>query len=70
MKYRPRIPRNRKENQASALIPCRAEFALFVQHELPPVPPSLKKKVTTLERSDARTQDSNIRALSWGRISG
>jgi hypothetical protein len=26
--------------------------------------------LTTLERSDARTQDSNIRALSWGRISG
>jgi hypothetical protein len=26
--------------------------------------------VTTLERSDARTQDSNIRALSWRRISG
>jgi hypothetical protein len=26
--------------------------------------------VTTLERSDARTQDSNIKALSWGRISG
>jgi hypothetical protein len=31
MNYRPRMPRNRKENQASALIHCRAEFALFVK---------------------------------------
>jgi hypothetical protein len=39
MNYRPRMPRNSKENQASALIHCRAEFSLFVQHELPPLPP-------------------------------
>jgi hypothetical protein len=70
MNYRHRMPRNSKENQASALIHCRAEFALFVQHELPPLPPALTEELTTLERSDARTQDSNIRTLSWGRISG
>jgi hypothetical protein len=50
MNYRPRMPRNSKENQASDLIHCRAEFALFVQHELPPHPPALTEEVTTLER--------------------
>jgi hypothetical protein len=70
MNYRPRIPRNSKENQASALIHCRAEFSLFVQHELPPLPPALTEELTILERIDARTQDANIRALSCGRISG
>jgi hypothetical protein len=70
MNYRPRMPRNSKENQASVLIHCRDEFALYVQLELPPLPPALTAEVTTLERSDARTQDSNIKALSWGRISG
>jgi hypothetical protein len=70
MNYRPRMPRNSKENQASDLIHCRAEFALFVQHELPPHPPALTEEVTTLERTDGRIQDSNIRALSCGRIPG
>jgi hypothetical protein len=69
MNYRPRMPRNSKENKSLALIHCRDEFALFVQHELPKLPPALTEEVTTLERSDSRTQDSNIRALSWGRIS-
>jgi hypothetical protein len=62
-----RMHRNSKVNQAAALVDCRAELALFVQHELPPLPPALTEEVTTLE---SRTQDSNIRALSWGRISG
>jgi hypothetical protein len=70
MNYRPRIPRNHKENQASALIHCRVEFAFFVQHGLPPRSLALTEEVTTLERSDGRTQDSSIRDLSWGRISG
>jgi hypothetical protein len=59
-----------EENQASSLIHCRAEFAYFVQNELPPLPPALTEEVKTLERTDVRMQDSNIRALSWGRISG
>jgi hypothetical protein len=59
-----RMHRSSKVNQAAALIDCTAELALFVQHELPPLPPALTEEVTTLERSDARTQDSNIRALS------
>jgi hypothetical protein len=70
MNYRPRMPRNSKEIHGSSLIHCRAEFALFEQHEPPPLLPALTEEVTTLERSDARAQDSNIRALSWGKISG
>jgi hypothetical protein len=65
-----RMHRNSKVNQAAALIDCTAELALFVQHELPPLPPALTEELTILERIDARTQDANIRALSWGRISG
>jgi hypothetical protein len=65
-----RMHRNSKVNQAAAVVDCRAELALFVQHELSPLPPALPEEETTLERSVARTQDSNIRVLFLRRISG